>query len=85
MSIIYPNNNPNLFRTNQLNNIPYRNIYCQMQDLTSLYIQSRIIQKNLVYLIGLSSQLVKLEPKLKNFEYFGQYGKIVKFSSILMI
>ena len=49
-----------------------------MQDLTSLYIQSRIIQKNLVYLIGLSSQLVKLEPKLKNFEYFGQYGKIVK-------
>ena len=49
-----------------------------MQDLTSLYIQSRIIQRNLVYLIGLSSQLVKLEPKLKNFEYFGQYGKIVK-------
>ena len=78
MSIIYPNNNPNLFRTNQLNNIPFRNIYCQMQDLTSLYIQSRIIQRNLVYLIGLSSQLVKLEPKLKNFEYFGQYGKIVK-------
>ena len=78
MSIIYPNNNPNLFRTNHLNNIPFRNIYYQMQDLTSLYIQSRIIQKNLVYLIGLSSQLVKLEPKLKNFEYFGQYGKIVK-------
>jgi len=78
MSIIYPNHNPNLFRTNHLNNIPFRNIYYQMQDLTSLYIQSRIIQKNLVYLIGLSSQLVKLEPKLKNFEYFGQYGKIVK-------
>ena len=78
MSIIFPNNNPNLFRTNHLNNIPFRNIYYQMQDLTSLYIQSRIIQKNLVYLIGLSSQLVKLEPKLKNFEYFGQYGKIVK-------
>ena len=78
MSIIYPNNNPNLLRTNHLNNIPFRNIYYQMQDLTSLYIQSRIIQKNLVYLIGLSSQLVKLEPKLKNFEYFGQYGKIVK-------
>ena len=78
MSIIYPNNNANIFRTNQINNIPYRNIYCQMQDLTSLYIQSRIIQKNLVYLIGLSSQLVKLEPKLKNFEYFGQYGKIIK-------
>lgn len=78
MSVIYPNNNSCFMRNNPINNIPFRNIYCQMQDLTSTYIQSRIIQKNLVYLIGLSSQLVKLEPKLKNFEYFGQYGKIIK-------
>ena len=78
MSVIYPNNNSCFMRNNPINNISFRNIYCQMQDLTSTYIQSRIIQKNLVYLIGLSSQLVKLEPKLKNFEYFGQYGKIIK-------
>ena len=49
-----------------------------MHDMTSTYIKSRIIQKNLVYLIGLSSNLLKIEPKLKSFEYFGQYGKILK-------
>jgi hypothetical protein len=49
-----------------------------MRMMTSNLIQSRIIQKNLVYLIGLSSDLVKIEPKLKSYEYFGQYGKIIK-------
>ena len=40
--------------------------------------QSRIIQKNLVYIIGLSSNLINKESELKNFEYFGQYGRIIK-------
>ena len=40
--------------------------------------QSRIIQKNLVYIIGLSSNLINKESELKKFEYFGQYGKIIK-------
>ena len=59
-------------------NIPYYNVYHQMQELTSSLIKSRIIQKNLVYIIGLSFELIKLESKLKSYEYFGQYGKINK-------
>jgi hypothetical protein len=52
-----------------------------MQSLTSSLINSRIIQKKLVYIIGLSSNLIKIdEQKLKSYEYFGQYGKITKFS-----
>ena len=78
MSFIYPSNNMLFSQNNHMINIPFRNIYNQMQDMTSAYIKSRIIQKNLVYLIGLSSDLVKIESKLKSFEYFGQYGKIVK-------
>jgi hypothetical protein len=42
--------------------------------------ESRIIIKNLVYIIGFSYELLQLELKLKSFEYFGQYGKIVKFA-----
>ena len=78
MSMIFPNNNPMFSQRYPIRNIPYANVYYEMQDLTSIYIKSRIIQKNLVYVIGLSSDLVKIEPQLKSFEYFGQYGKIVK-------
>ena len=61
MSIIYPNNNPNLFRTNQLNNIPYRNIYCQMQDLTSLYIQKlSIFNRSFFPISQIRAQIEKL-------------------------
>ena len=38
---------------------------------------ARIITKNLVYVIGLSSALADME-KLSKYEYFGQYGKIIK-------
>ena len=76
MSIIFPNFS---LRSNQINyNIPFQNIYYNMREMTSSLIQSRIIQKNLVYLIGLSSDLIKIDQKLKSYEYFGQYGKIVK-------
>ena len=78
MSMIFPNNTPLFSQNTNMRSIPYTNIYYEMQDMTSIYIKSRIIQKNLVYLIGLSSDLVKIEPKLKSFEYFGQYGKILK-------
>ena len=78
MSMIFPNNTPLFSQNTNMGSIPYANIYYEMQDMTSTYIKSRIIQKNLVYLIGLSSDLVKIEPKLKSFEYFGQYGKILK-------
>ena len=78
MSVIFPYRN-HLFSQNiPIGNIPFSNIYYQMQDLTSKYIKSRIIQKKLVYIIGLSSNLIKKEPQLKSFEYFGQYGKIIK-------
>ena len=76
--MIFPNNAPLFSQNTNLKNIPYLNIYNEMQDMTSTYIKSRIIQKNLVYLIGLSLGLVKIENKLKSFEYFGQYGKILK-------
>jgi len=78
MSMIFPNNSLLFSQNTCLRNIPYTNIYYEMHDMTSTYIKSRIIQKNLVYLIGLSSNLLKIEPKLKSFEYFGQYGKILK-------
>ena len=78
MSMIFPNSNQLISQNNFFGNIPYPNIFYQMQDLTSTYIKCRIIQKNLVYLIGLSSDLVKKEPQLKSFEYFGQYGRIIK-------
>ena len=39
--------------------------------------QSRIITKNLVYVIGLSQNIAAKEILIK-YEYFGQYGKIVK-------
>ena len=76
--MIFPNSNQLISQNNFFGNIPYPNIFYQMQDLTSTYIKCRIIQKNLVYLIGLSSDLVKKEPQLKSFEYFGQYGRIIK-------
>lgn len=37
----------------------------------------RVVQKNLVYVLGLPSRLAA-EETLKGFEYFGQYGKISK-------
>ena len=39
--------------------------------------EARIITKNLVYIIGLSSSLANREKLLK-YEYLGQYGKIIK-------
>jgi CCR4-NOT transcription complex subunit 4 len=39
--------------------------------------KTRIITKNLVYVIGLSQNISKKELLLKN-EYFGQYGTIIK-------
>ena len=74
MSIIFPNNS--FYQMNFC--VPYTNVYNEMKDMVSELIESRIIQKNLVYLIGLSSELIKIESKLKSFEYFGQYGKISK-------
>ena len=50
---------------------PVNNTYNSLQ-------QCRIIQKHLVYIIGLSINLINKDLQLKNFEYFGQYGKIVK-------
>lgn len=40
----------------------------------------RVVQKNLVYVVGLSSKLAKEEliPTLRSNEYFGQYGRISK-------
>merc|ERR1719183_1176994 len=39
----------------------------------------RVIQRNLVYVIGLSLNICKDEI-LKRFDYFGKYGKLIKVS-----
>ena len=44
-----------------------------LEDLS----ESRIITKNLVYVIGLSSSIANKEKLVKH-EYFGQYGTIIK-------
>ena len=76
MSIIYPSFS---FQSRPISfNIPFQNVYYNMKEMTASLIHSRIIQKKLVYIIGLSSELVKIENKLKSYEYFGQYGKIIK-------
>ena len=76
MSIIFPNYQ---VQSRPINFVaPFQNVYYNMRALTSSLIQSRIIQKNLVYIIGLSSNLIKIESQLKSYEYFGQYGKIIK-------
>ena len=72
MSIIFQNTafySPNY-------SFQYSNDFFKRQEMS----ESRIIIKNLVYIIGFSYELLQLESKLKSFEYFGQYGKIVKFA-----
>ena len=49
----------------------------QKRQLIEEYSESRIITKNLVYVIGLSSSIAN-KDKLIRYEYFGQYGTIVK-------
>ncbi len=51
---------------------PYR----EKQELEELA-DARIITKNLVYIIGLSSSLAD-KAKLSRYEYLGQYGTIIK-------
>ena len=51
---------------------PYR----EKQELEELA-DARIITKNLVYIIGLSSSLAD-KAKLSKYEYLGQYGNIIK-------
>ena len=72
--MIYPNN---LFPPNNIR-LPFMQVKMRMNELIAELMQSRIIQKTLVYLIGLSPSIVQIENKLKSFEYFGQYGKIIK-------
>ena len=50
--------------------------YRDKQDMDELS-DARIITKNLVYIIGLSSNIANKE-KLNKYEYLGQYGSIVK-------
>ena len=49
----------------------------QKRQLIEEFSESRIITKNLVYVIGLSSSIAN-KDKLLRYEYFGQYGTIVK-------
>ena len=60
------------------NNHRYNNQhnYREKQDLEELS-DARIITKNLVYIIGLSSNIAHRE-KLNKYEYLGQYGTIIK-------
>ena len=59
------------------NNHRYNNHnYREKQDVEG-YSDARIITKNLVYIIGLSSNIAN-KDKLNKYEYLGQYGNIIK-------
>ena len=59
------------------NNHRYNNHnYREKQDMEELT-DARIITKNLVYIIGLSSNIAN-KDKLNKYEYLGQYGNIIK-------
>ena len=58
------------------NNHRYNHNYREKSDKDDLT-DARIITKNLVYIIGLSSNIANKE-KLNKYEYLGQYGTIVK-------
>lgn len=45
--------------------------------IQSIVFRCRVVQKNLVFAVGLSERLSNTEV-LKRHEYFGKYGKIVK-------
>src|SRR5574343_888109 len=47
------------------------------QNQISKLIDARIINKNLIYVIGLSSKIANKELLMKR-EYYGQYGNITK-------
>ena len=54
------------------------NIFPTINEFISKMQNIRIIQKNLVYLIGLSKELAYKDDQLRNCEYLGQYGTIKK-------
>ena len=49
------------------------------QRSMSHLIQARILQKNILYVIGVAPSIAK-EEVLKKYEYFGQYGKILQIT-----
>ena len=57
-------------------NKKYINAHSEVDSLSELR-ESRIIRKNLVYVIGLSQKISSKEILLRP-EYFGQYGKIIR-------
>ena len=65
-------------RKNSINK-PYHsyNHKTQNQDLIDDMSECRIITKNLIYVIGLSASIAN-KDKLSKWEYFGQYGTIIK-------
>ena len=65
-------------KNRDINNHRYNNShnYREKQDMEELS-DARIITKNLVYIIGLSSNIAHKE-KLNKYEYLGQYGTIQK-------
>ena len=59
--------------------------YPSMSEIYSKMQKMRIIKKNLVYLIGLPKNLAFNEEILNTFEYLGQYGKIEKLKTNIII
>ena len=73
------NDNENIKEINSYIESKTKHHYLQKQspDKKDDLSESRIITKNLVYVIGLSASLANKE-KLIKYEYFGQYGTIIK-------
>ena len=74
-------NNTNKEQTNprEIQTLPLtKPLFPSLNEMYSKMQNMRIIQKNLIYLIGLPKELAFSENKLNQFEYFGQYGQIKK-------
>jgi len=81
MSVIFPNFQ---IQSRPINFVaPFQNVYyntCLLRSSLSSLKESRIIQKNLAYIIGLSSDLIKIEPKLKSYELY----KIINIYELIL-
>ena len=64
---------------------PEDNLSCLTESLRllSLLQNVRVVQRNLVYVVGLALELC-YEDLLKTDKYFGQFGKIIKVSRPLV-
>ena len=68
---------PYVSTPNQIRTLSKLNIFMCMSYWTTYFFYSSVVQKNLVFVVGLSPRLSDAEV-LRKHEYFGKFGKIHK-------